>query len=141
MNSNNCKKLDSNKYRRGQTIFLAIIGILASIVLVSLGNARRRAKDAAFKATVMSIVPSGIICCDQGKDAVILAFTDGGSFCKPDPSFDLNWPSATQIGGGTASDCSEDGDFSITIIPVAGSIDCTATCNSEGCNFSGADCK
>jgi hypothetical protein len=134
----NYKKLDSDKYRRGQTIFLAIISILASIVLVSLGSARKKAKVAAFKATAFSLVPAGIICCDQGATASIVAFADNGPICLPD--IGSNWPPATQLGGGTASACSVDGSFTTIITPVAGSIDCTATCNLERCLFAGADC-
>ncbi len=55
MNSNNYKKLDSDKYRRGQTIFIAFFGILASIVLVSLGGARLRARDARLKADLNQV--------------------------------------------------------------------------------------
>jgi hypothetical protein len=138
MAASNYKKLDLDKYRRGQTIFIAIISILASIVLVSLGSARKRAKVAAFKASAFSVVPAGIICCDQGATAVILDYAANGPICLPD--IGSNWPPATQLGGGTASACTADGDFSIIITPVAGSIDCIATCNLEGCLFAGADC-
>lgn len=45
-------------------IVIAIIGILASIVLVSLNNARTSANQAAFKATVSSLQPAVTLCCD-----------------------------------------------------------------------------
>ncbi|MDP3957112.1 MAG: type II secretion system protein [bacterium] len=47
-------------------IVIAIIGILASIVLVSLSSAREKAKVAAFKATVNSMQTKAIEACDSG---------------------------------------------------------------------------
>lgn len=44
--------------------FIAIIGILASIVLVSLNSARNKAADAGIKATINSIIPDALIYAD-----------------------------------------------------------------------------
>ena len=45
-------------------IVIAIIGILASIVLVSLSNAREKAQIAAYKAQVHSFASNMVIQCD-----------------------------------------------------------------------------
>ena len=46
-------------------IVIAIIGILASIVLVSLSSAREKAKVASFKAQVHSIQAGAVLQCDS----------------------------------------------------------------------------
>ena len=59
-------------------VVIAIIGILAAIVLVSLGGARTKAKDAAIKANMDSM---RLACEMKYTDA--LAYTG----CDSDPSF------------------------------------------------------
>ena len=58
-------------------IVIAIIGILASVVLVSLSGGREKAKIARFKMVVHSIQTKALEVCDSGD----IDYTDGsGSF-------------------------------------------------------------
>jgi prepilin-type N-terminal cleavage/methylation domain-containing protein len=59
-------------FRRGFTLIellvvIAIIGILATVVLVSLSSGREKAKVARFKAVVHSFQTKAIEACDNGR--------------------------------------------------------------------------
>ncbi len=102
-------------------IVIAIIGILASIVLVSLSNARTKANVAAFKSQAQSVVPAILIDC-EGK-------TSGTTTVAPPTG--LTW--------GTTPTCSPDGSFSGTLTS-AKAPNCTANVSDTGATFTGTGC-
>ncbi len=129
-----------NKFQKGFTliellIVIAIIGILASIILVSLQSGREKAKVASFKSLVHTIQTSAISQCDNAtvstssdlRSAINTA--NGGSL----PSSVL-WNTA-----GESANCGDtgSGQFTLFVDSVNLTTMCTATLQETGVtNFS-----
>lgn len=108
-------------------IVIAIIGILASVVLVSLGSARTKAQIANFKAQASSLQAAAVIGCD-GAAGTQLAATDLGTL-----------PSGITVAGLPAGSCGPTGNgtFSFTVSSTTATACTTTTVTQNGVTFTG----
>ncbi len=111
-------------------IVIAIIGILASIVLVSLSSAREKAKISGFKAQAHSLQAASVLACDDAALAAAIPANPAGGT--------LYLGARTFTSGNTLTDCGPagTGNFSFTVASAGLATSCTATVQDEGVTFS-----
>lgn len=101
-----------NQNKKGFTLIellvvVAIIGILAGIVLVSLNSARERSRKASLQSTMASIMPVASMCVNDG-GTIDTTPVAGDPICSDLTDITETWPALTHITGVTYTYISAD---------------------------------
>lgn len=145
-----------NKNEKGFTLVelmlvIAIIGILAAVLFVSLGRQRERARISGFKQQMRALVPAVTTCLDDG-GTLQSAATAATNICSTGANHGLH------LAGTQRVDCngSTTVPYDVVVNATAGlgggpalvgtchtstsGVDCVATCDQQGCRY-GTGCN
>jgi prepilin-type N-terminal cleavage/methylation domain-containing protein len=116
-------------------LVIAIIGILAAVLFVSLGKQRERARMTTFKENMRGLVTAATACHDAGGN---IQATMGSAICNP--SNDIgNIPEIDDCDGTGLANISVNNSGSdmweLTGTCSKATGQCTATCDVNGCVF------
>lgn len=98
-------------------VVIAIIGILASVVLTSLGSAKDKASRTANIASLRGVIPELIVCNDDGGSAASVTVAGAAVCIGATASHTATWPtlqSAWNYGSTTGSLSGNNFTFSAT---------------------------
>ncbi|MFH1979047.1 MAG: type II secretion system protein [Patescibacteria group bacterium] len=110
-------------------VVIAIIGILATVVLASLGSTRKKGRIASVQSNLRNLLPDLTICVIDDNDLVAPTETAGTAICSGSES---DWPSLPGDWAYANTDLDVgDGTFSFSAASTNDSA--TVTCTETGC--------